>query len=341
MQCVSVTSGEAIRQTARVPTCIDSGTKYVRLRCPQCTAHLAAMTYHALGQVHQPIKCRQCFATLVQQQQIWLALPENRRRYFERFIHDYEIVRRVEGRGSEDPAFYLSLPYRDRTKRHSAQWAIRARTYKYIERKILRASQGAPLAVLDLGAGNGWLSYRLATLGHRPIAVDLQTNAFDGLGAAVNYRRALPMAFPRFQAELDRLPFEAGQFDCAIFNASFHYSENYDATLSEAIRCLRPGGTLLIADTPSYEREESGRQMAKERRLLFQETFGFASDSLASCEYVTKERLLALEVRYRLEWRTHKVWYGFRWACRPLVAKYKGRREPAQFRIYTARVKMT
>jgi SAM-dependent methyltransferase len=342
MQSVSATLAGANLKMAGVPTPIaPQGTKYVRLRCPECSANLATMAYHALGLVHGPIECRECLATFAQEQGIWLALRETRRGYFARFIGEYETVRKAEGRGSEDPAFYLSLPYRDRTNRNSWQWAIRTRTYNYIERKFLPAINRKPLAILDLGAGNGWLSYRLASLGHRPIAVDLQTNAFDGLGAAVHYRHALPMVFPRFQAELDRLPFETGQFDCAIFNASFHYSENYDSTLSEAIRCLRPGGTVLIADSPSYTRDESGRQMVEERRSLFQTRFGFPSDSLTSCEYITKERLLTLQTRHNLEWTTHRVWYGLRWACRPLVAKLKRRREPSQFRIYSAQVKMT
>ena len=146
------------------------------------------------------------------------------------------------------------------------------------------------------------------------------------------------MLFPRFQAELDRLPFETGQYDCVIFNASFHYSENYDRTLAEALRCLRPGGAVVIADSPFYTRNKSGQQMLEERRRSFQKMFGFRSDSLAGREYLTKEILLALEARHDVEWTTHRVWYGIRWACRPLVAKLKRRREPSQFRIYTARV---
>ena len=342
MQPLSTTLAAGRLQTPRVRTSLaPPRLQYVGLRCPACTANLTAMAYHALGQPQEAIKCRECAEVLVQEHGIWLALAKDRRDYFKHFIRDYEKVRKAEGRGSDDPEFYLSLPYRDRTGRNSWQWAIRARTFTYIERRILPAlvaKMSRPLTVLDLGAGNGWLSYRLASLGHRPVAVDLQINAFDGLGAAVHYRRSLPTLFPRFQAELDRLPFGNGQFDCAIFNASFHYSENYDRTLAEAIRCLRPGGTILIADTPSYSREECGQQMLEERRKLFQQLFGFKSDRLASCEFLTRERLLALEARHDVEWTTHEVWYGIRWACRPLIARLKRQREPSQFRIYTAQV---
>jgi SAM-dependent methyltransferase len=345
MQSVTATLTGAGLQPKRVRTSsAPQRVQYVRLRCPACMANLTSMAYHTLGQYHDTLECRECFAIMRQEQGIWLALGTNRRAYFRRFIQDYETVRKAEGRGSNDPEFYRSLPFRDQTGRNSWQWAIRARTYKYIERVVLPCVNGdvsQPITILDLGAGNGWLSYRLACLGHRPIAVDLQTNALDGLGAAVHYQQSLPMLFPRFQAELDRLPFESGQFDCAIFNASFHYSENYDYTLAEALRCVRPGGTVVIADSPSYSSDKSGQEMLEERRSQFQKRFGFASDSLASREYLTKEMLLGLEARHDVEWTTHQVWYGLKWACRPLIAKIWRRREPSHFLIYTAKVKMS
>ena len=314
----------------------------VRLRCIACESDLTTLTYHSLGQEQKPVECVHCFAKLTQQQGIWLALLERRQRYFARFMRDYELVREAEGRGSSDPEFYLSLPFQDRTGRNSWQWSIRSRTFRYFGTRILPALEGRvsrPLSVLDLGAGNGWLSYRLAQLGHHPIAVDLQTSSFDGLGAAIHYQHSLPKLFPRFQAELDRLPFANGQFDCAIFNASFHYSENYDRTLAETIRCLRPGGTIVIADSPSYSREEVGLQMVEERGKSFQTSYGFASDSLHSREYLTSDRLFYLKTRHNLEWVTYKPWYGIRWACRPALAWARRRREPSQFRIYTAQVK--
>jgi SAM-dependent methyltransferase len=319
-----------------------TGAHCITLRCPECKTDVVEMPYHELAQTREALQCRRCVSMLTQKEGIWLALRHERQKYFARFTKEYEFVRRAEQRGSDDPEFYLSLPYCDRMDRNAWQWAIRAKTYNYIERKILPDLHGADaqsLAVLDLGAGNGWLSYRLARLGHRSVAVDLQTNIYDGLGAGMHYQSVLPILFPRVQAELDHLPLADEQFDCAIFNASFHYSENYDCTLAEAIRCLRPGGTVMIADSPYYRREESGMQMLAERRKSFEESYGFASNGLASLEFLTRERLLALEARHDIEWRVHRVWYGTRWAMRPVVAKLRKRREPSRFRIYTAQVK--
>jgi SAM-dependent methyltransferase len=144
--------------------------------------------------------------------------------------------------------------------------------------------------------------------------------------------------FPRFQAELDRLPLSDSQFDIAIFNASFHYSENYSRTLAEAIRCLRPGGSVIIADTAWYKGDVGGRRMLAERRQQFRQQFGFPSDAIASQEYLTDSRLRSLEKEFGFLWITYSPFYGLRWAVRPLVAKLKGRREPSRFRIYVAEV---
>lgn len=314
----------------------------IELRCPECREYLGSISYRSLSRNISSFCCPGCSATLEREKGIWRALPSSREAHFAQFIRDYEQIRRAEGRGSDASEFYLNLPYRDLTGRNSWQWAIRAKTFRYIKQEILprlREEADSALAILDLGAGNGWMSHLFASAGHRPVAVDLITNSYDGLGAAIHFQRVLPELFPRFQAELDNLPFADGQFDCAIFNASFHYSENYDRTLAEAIRCLRPGGTILIADSPTYSMVASGQQMRKERQDYFLKRFGFRSDGLVSCDYLTPERLIALEVRHDLEWTTHRPWYGIGWACRPWLARLRGRREPSQFFLYTAQVK--
>jgi SAM-dependent methyltransferase len=314
----------------------------IELRCPVCGNAISGVPYEVLAREQVDLQCEICSFQLRQEEGIWHALPLDRQRYFAKFLKEYQEVRNAEGRGSDRAEFYLALPYIDLSERNSWQWKIRARTYRYIVRNILKNLNGAigsSLSILDLGAGNGWLSYRLACLGHKAIAVDLITNTWDGLGAAQHYRAVLPEFFPRFQAELDHLPFTDGQFDCAIFNASFHYSERYESTLAEAIRCVRPGGTIIISDTPTYHSEESGRRMVIERQELFQTKFGFKSDGMASCEFLTRERLTAMEAEFGIEWRAHRVWYGFRWAMRPWLARLRRRREPSRFQIYTARVR--
>lgn len=314
----------------------------ILVRCPVCHTDVGVDSYQSLAAEHRDVACQACSFKITQDRGVWRALPPARQAHFARFMREYERVRKAEGRGSTSPEFYLALPFQDITGNNAWQWSIRRKTYAYLAGRILsglRGKSGPSLKVLDLGAGNGWLSYRLSRLGHRPVAVDLLTNEFDGLGAAAHYKAGGATGFPRFQAELDELPFGDAQFDCAIFNAAFHYSENYEKTLAETVRCLAPGATMVIADSPTYLNEASGRQMVEERRQFFQKTFGFRGDGLMSCEYLTPERLLALAAGHNFTWNTHHVWYGLRWASRPLFSRLRKGREPSRFCIYTARVK--
>jgi SAM-dependent methyltransferase len=278
---------------------------------------------------------------MVKERSVWRALPASRLAYYAKFMREYQAVREAEGRGSSDAEYYLALPYRDLSGRNQDQWTIRARTYSFMERKVLpqleRSRPGA-LKILDLGAGNAWLSYRVALRGHLPVAIDLLASELDGLGAAVYYQQKLPALFPRFQAELDCLPFTDSQFDVAIFNASFHYSEDYARTLGEAVRCLRNGALVMITDTAWYQHDHSGQRMLMERRSAFLARYGFPSDGLASLEYLTDSRLAALEQQFGIRWKIYSPFYGWRWAMRPFAAKLKGRREPSRFRIYAAEV---
>jgi len=253
---------------------------------------------------------------------------------------DYQKIRSAEGRGSETAEFYLSLPFKDLSRANQAQWSIRARTFRCLEHKILSKIEAArgSLDILDLGAGNCWLSYRLGLRGHRPVAVDLISDSVDGLSAAQHFRSNLGVLFPCFQAELDNLPFADSQFDIAIFNASFHYSEDYYRTLGEAFRCVKPGGAIVVADTAWYSSEASGARMVAERQAAFLARFGTESNSIHSLEFLTDHRLNALEQCFGLKWQVYTPFYGMRWAMRPILAKLRGKREPSKFRIYVAEV---
>lgn len=309
-----------------------SGSERLTLRCPACF-----QTLGVLDPASSDLPCSRCGFVLARKDGICRALPPDRVQRFERFAREYQQVRQFEGRGSPDPAFYFELPDRDLTGQNTWQWKIRARTFRFFTSNLLAAvepryPQG--MCILDLGAGNGWMSYRLALRGHHPVAVDLLDNEFDGLGATRHYASLLLQPFPVFQAELDRLPFASGQFDAAVFGASFHYSEDYERTLQEVLRCLRRPGSVFILDSPLYQSDASGRAMLEERRARFQTSYGFRSDSIASCEYLTGERLAELEKTCGVEWRIARPWYGAGWALRPLKARLLARREPAKFFIF-------
>jgi ubiquinone/menaquinone biosynthesis C-methylase UbiE len=313
---LGVPSGDIINKTKSLG---------IRLRCPSCKSDI------------QEWDCFECGFHLLRDRGVVHALPLARLMHYARFIEDYERIRAAEGRGSESDDFYLNLPYRDVSGRNDNQWKIRACSYEYMIKRLLRPAVAKGGRILDLGAGNCWMSFRLAIAGYDPFAVDLLTNNRDGLGAAEHYRSYLSGIFPRFQAELSCLPFQSGQFDAVVFNASFHYAEDYQAALCEALRCTKNGGMVIISDTPWYSSEKSGKQMVSARRAAFIQQYETASDSISSLEYLTNERLQDLEKHLSIKWTIHTPQYGFQWTMRPLIAKLRNRREPSQFHIYAAK----
>jgi SAM-dependent methyltransferase len=252
------------------------------------------------------------------------------------FLEQYAIIRHAEGRGSSDPEYYRALPWRDLSGRNAAQWAIRASSYRRFQKTVLRDIERAwqrPLRILDLGAGNGWMTNRLRLRGHQPIAVDIFADQLDGLGALRHYA-ARPDGVA---AEFDVLPFRDESVDMAIFNSSLHYSPDYRKTLRSVRRCLRKEGLVVIIDSPVYDVPEHGERMRLERQARFEQTYGFRSESLRSIEYLDEPALARLSDELGIQWQRTYPWYGWRWAIRPWRAILKGLRPPSRFFILYGR----
>jgi len=250
------------------------------------------------------------------------------------FVREYRMIRRAEGWGSGDAAYYRALPYQDLSGRFSSIWRIRARSYDTFVGCVLQPlEKSAPhaLRVVDLGAGSAWLAYRLAQRGHWVIALDVLDDPLDGLGATRHYGPASTLR--PILAEFDHLPMHAGQVDLAIFNASLHYSTDYRHTLLEALRVLRLRGTLVILDSPMYSDPTSGLRMVRERETRFLATYGFASNALASQHFLTPARLDAVGADVGIRWRMHLPGLDRRSAIARKRGGLRARREPARFPV--------
>ncbi len=306
----------------------------IKLRCPVCKTPAGLLEELP----DEGSRCHLCGFRFEQVDGILGALSPDRRKMYERFLEEYLRIREAEGRGSGDPSCYLALPYRDLTGRNSSQWRIRGVTYKYFERRVLSQFESRrTLKVLDLGAGTGWLSYRLAQRKHRPVAIDVLADPRDGLGAARHYESALEKLFPRVIAEFDNLPFVDCQFDLAIFNSSLHYSTDYLKTLAEVKRCLKAKGSLIVLDSPIYKHPEFGERMREERHEYFKAQYGFRSDSIPSIEFLDRIQLKELGRQLGLCWKEYRPWYGWKWHLRPWIARIKRARPPSRFHILVGR----
>jgi SAM-dependent methyltransferase len=210
----------------------------------------------------------------------------------------------------------LAMPYLP-----TRQWAVRARTFEAFARLV---AEDNALRVLDLGAGNGWLSYRLTLSGVECTAVDVRDDDIDGLGASFCYR-----GFERVVASFDALPLEDREFDIAVFNAALHYALDLAAVLREAERVVRPGGRIVILDSPFYARADDGEAMVREKRHS-----GVYADELLApdfVEYLTEERLRAA---LGVDWHRHRVRYPLWYELRPMVARLSAKRPPSRFDLW-------
>jgi SAM-dependent methyltransferase len=260
-----------------------------------------------------------------------------------RFRAAYAEHRRAEGRGAGGLAELLSLPYL-RAGPLARQWAVRARSFERFLRVIVapaaRAIAPRPLSVLDLGAGNGWLCYRLARAGHSPVALDWRWDNVDGLGAARGYDDQLRRPLARVAGSFDAIPL-AQRFDIVVFNAAIHYSVSLAATLREAGRVTRPQGHVVILDSPFYRRAADGERMIAEKRATMMREWGPRATELVelpAIEYLTRERLEEASAGLGFAWRRHSVRHPVWFRMRPLVAALRRRRPPARFDLWEARV---
>jgi SAM-dependent methyltransferase len=253
----------------------------------------------------------------------------------ELFATEYARNRAEEGRGYTGCQL-LQLPYLN-SGAHASQWAIRARTFDAFMAKVLRPAKARlnrPLEVLDLGAGNGWLSYRVAVEGDHAFALDIRNDSVDGLGASGPLRRLAP-AMECLVAPFDAIPLSSGSIDIAVFNASLHYATDLGAVLREAMRVTRPGGEIAILDTPFYRRQADGLAMVAEKRSRF----GARADVLMALpfiEFLTEARLR--DAAPQLAWKRYRVRYPFAYELRPLLAALNRKRRPSRFDLWVATV---
>ncbi len=197
---------------------------WIEWACPKCRKPLPG---------RPDLHCLDCRLSFEEVDGIRGFLPPSQRHRLDRFIREYETIRRAEGR-ELSPGAYQALPFPAASSGERGEWDIRAATFGTFQSTLQEWEKGRsePLRACDLGAGNCWLSNRLALEGLQVAAVDLVKNSFDGLRC----RRYFSSDFVCVEAEFDRLPFQSEQFDVAVFNASLHYSTDYRITLARIMQ---------------------------------------------------------------------------------------------------------
>src|SRR5262245_9466196 len=135
--------------------------------CPECERPLGAGA---------PVTCG-CGRVYEQHQGIHGFLTEGRRAASETFSRQYQRVRHGDGHHALTAALWHELPEVPKTCDASHEWRIRRESYDRLLASVLGPR---PRRVLDLGAGSGWLSARLAGQAHQVVALDRLDDEGDG-----------------------------------------------------------------------------------------------------------------------------------------------------------------
>ena len=132
--------------------------------------------------------------------------------------------------------------------------------------------------VADLGAGEGWLSTRLARhVGPtgRVFAADISENALRSLSERLAADSVTNIELILSEPDDPRLPY--GTLDAVIIVNAYHEMVERVAVLDGIKRALRPGGLLVIVDNPPADSTVRTRKEQTSRHLL---AIDFARDDL-------------------------------------------------------------
>jgi SAM-dependent methyltransferase len=115
----------------------------------------------------------------------------------------------------------------------------------------------APLVrgrVIDLGAGTCWVTARLSKLERVEHVVALDTSERFLTDVGTNVIRHYGGVADKISfaiGSFNDIPFPAASFDTVCLVAAIHHSLSPIKTLLEARRVLKPGGALLVIESPS------------------------------------------------------------------------------------------
>lgn len=103
--------------------------------------------------------------------------------------------------------------------------------------RLVPPATSSDAVLVDIACGGGLMGPYAAALGYRHVGLDL---------SAGSLRVAAQHGVTPVQADAARLPLAAGFADVVVAGEVLEHVSDLDGVLTEAVRVLRPGGTLVI-----------------------------------------------------------------------------------------------
>jgi SAM-dependent methyltransferase len=178
--------------------------------------------------------------------------------------------------------------------------------------RLLRLFESLGLAsgsrILELGCGSGWTAEFFALAGYNIVATTIAPSDGDAVerrAAALRAKRVTTEFVFKLtpMEEVDQVV-ERNSFDAAFVHQALHHVYDWKAALTAAVRTLKPGGWMIIADEPNVLHTFTSYRMAK---LSGAREIGLSRRQIirclrdAGCREVRK-------IRPRLDDRLHPLW---------------------------------
>ena len=104
---------------------------------------------------------------------------------------------------------------------------------------------------VDIGTGAGFTAFAMAEVSERVVASDITQPMLRQAGRIGSERGLANVRLAQNAAE--SLPFASGSLDLITCRKAAHHFRDFEASLDEVRRALKPGGSLVMADTVAPE----------------------------------------------------------------------------------------
>ncbi|MGD0499289.1 MAG: metalloregulator ArsR/SmtB family transcription factor [Bryobacteraceae bacterium] len=183
-------------------------------------------------------------------------------------------AREIPEAGQDRQALRLVLRQRqDHMRRYFDELAgkfgrqyVPGRSWKGIAEALLKLMP--PMAIADLGAGEGTLAQLMAQRAKRVIAID-NSKKMVAFGSQLARRHGIRNLEYRL-GDLEDVPIRTRTVDLAFLSQALHHARHPERAIAEAWRILKPGGRIAVLDLNRHHLEEA-REMYADLWLGFTE----------------------------------------------------------------------